>query len=116
MYSISRKLFMDIVSVIEQELPTTFEKAETICQKIEEEVNSLTPDRPAVENLTSTFVNNNAVEKETQKEKVPSETKEERMARFKQLEKMGMGQVDKNGNFTPFWKAMNLSKDMKERW
>ena len=120
MYSVSRKAFQQVINIISNEDLETSDKAEAICQIVEDEINMSNTQAKLLTDITQ-FANVwkevlldrwTAVDTEPQKIVPPSweatETKAEKVARARKMAQAGMGQVDKEGNFTPFGRKLDL--------
>ena len=117
MYNISRKTFLSISKIIDNEWDS-MEKAEEICGMIEDEING-EPKFIQWAINKDTFTVTTPVADVAQIEKAPSkqpirETIAEKKARIQKYVDAGMGQMDKLGNYTPLAKKMNLAKDARE--
>jgi len=125
MYQVSRKTYVAVRTLIEKE-DDSLDKAEEICELIENEINNSNQTFEKKITPTKEFAGMEvnlgmpSVDNETQIEAFPSwethqETKEEKMARIKEMVRQWRGQLDKNGNFVPTVRAKNLLQDAKDR-
>ena len=121
MYQVSRKLFMDIVKLCEQPAVDGVTIAESVCELIETDVNENNRPAPVQQIQQTGFVSKQLdawqqVQAQNPETAAQIESAEEKKKRIAIMVKNGMGQVDKNGNFTPFGRQMNLGQDARERW